>query len=352
MRIPPLSRRAAVAVAVLAVVVPIGLAASSPAQESGSQAILSQDGWWNRVQGPQEDEPDSPIRDVLSPLPPPPNTVPDSGIAVGASGGDPDKVAAIGIVLEAPADAFVDRLVLTLGETEENGSNINEGQAIVLACPITVYWAGTSNGDWQNRPECDDSQAVQGERADGIWTFDLTLMGQGWVGGTLVQLGVLLVEGVEAPQSFQVSYKNIDTGTVSLDFATTGGGISGSSIFEPEPTAAPVAPAPSNDVGRAPTPTRSSPPPAATSPPPTAPAAPAGTPASQPAPPRFLDANIWGNLPVGTLLWGPLVLALAAGLAFVLGPQGRPDASNRRVGSVSRVLDSHDVGIRGSHTHA
>lgn len=336
---PPLSRRVVFVAIAAALAVPFGMATPSPAQESGSQAILSQDGWWNRLQGPQEDEPTTPIRDVLSPAPPPPNTVPDSGIAVGASGGDPDKVAAVGIVLEAPADAFVDRLVLTLEETEENGSNINEGQAAVLACPITTFWAGTSNGDWQNRPECDDGLAVEGERADdGTWQFDLGLIGQSWVDGTLVPLGVLLIEAVDAPQSFQVSYKNIDTGAASVDFATTGGGISGSSTFEPEPTPAPVEPAPRGDADPRPAPT-TRPAPAPTSAPTTEQAAPAPAPAPTPAPPASLDADIWGNLPVAALLWVPLALALAAALAFILGPQGRPDGSNRRVGSVSRVLD-------------
>lgn len=343
MRTAPRSRRAALAGATVALIALIVLATASTAQEeNGSAAIPSQDGWWNRLQGPQEGEPATPIRDVLSPAPPPPNTVPDDGLAVGAAGGDPDKVAAIGIVLEAPSDAFVDRLVLGLEETDDNGSNVNEGQATVLACPITTFWAGTANGNWQNRPECDDGQAVEGERADdGTWTFDLGLIAQSWVDGTLTQLGVLLIEGADAPQSFQVSYRNIDSGGVSVDFATTGGGTSGSSIFapDPEPAPSPAPPPASTDFDRGPVaaaPRR----PAPTTPPTTEAAAPSSGGPARPAAAPTLDADIWGDLPLGAILWLPLALGAAGALAVVLGPQGRPGASARRVGSVSRVLDA------------
>jgi hypothetical protein len=331
--------------AALAVTVLLALASSAPAQESPAEGILSQDGWWNRLQGPQEGEPATPIRGVLAPVPPPPNTVPPDGLAVGASGGDPDKATAIGIVLDAATDAFVDRLILTLKETEENGSNVNEGAAVVLACPITDFWGSTYNGDWQNRPTCDESQVVAGERAaDGAWTFDLGLMAQGWVDGSLVQLGVLLVEGVEAPQSFQVGYQNIASGSASLDFATTGGGISGSSVFAPAPEPASVAPPPASTgpaVGRSPAVTAPSTSPL--DPPPTEAAAPPAT-TGRAVPAGQFDPDVWGDLPLGVVLWLPLALALAAGLGLVLGPQGRPDASARRVGSVSRVLDAGRTG--------
>lgn len=343
MRTTPRSRRAAIIGALTATALLLILASASPAQESGSEAILSQDGWWNRLQGPQEGEPPSPVRGVIAPVPPPPNTVPADGLGVGASGGDPDKVAAIGIVLDAPADAFVDRLVLRAKETEENGSNLNAARAVVLACPVTNYWAGTKNGEWQDRPGCDDSQAVEGERAnDGTWSFDLTLIAQSWVDGTLTQLGVLFIEGVEPPQSFQVSYQDIASGGVTLDFATTGGGISGSGIFMPEAEPAPAAAAPPPTSTRRPTP--------APSPAPRATAAPAAPPtsAASPAPRRprpavpaaSPDADLWGNLPFGAVVWLPLALVFAGGLALILGPMGRPDASTRRVGSVSRVLDA------------
>ena len=343
MRTVPRSRRAAVVGAVLAVGLLFVMAGASPAQQDEAPAaILSQEGWWNRLQGPQESEPSTPLRGVLAPVPPPANTVPPNTLAVGAAGGDPDKVAAIGIVLEGPIDGFVDRLVLTLVEADENGANLNEGQAAVSACPIDGFWGTAYNGDWRDRPTCDDSQAVAGERADdGTWTFDLALVGQGWLDGTLSQLGILLVESVEAPQSFQLSFNGIATGDVAVDYTVTGAG--SDPVFEPEPAPIVAPPATTGgEVGRAPSPPPTTAP-VRRSPPTTEAVAPPATTAPRPEAIRSLDATIWGNLPLGVLLWAPLGLALAAALAFMLGPAGRPTAESRRIGSVSRVLDARQT---------
>lgn len=207
---------------------PTGVLGQSAGGGSGStaSAILSQDGWWNRAKGPVEGEPANPLRGAIGGMVPAPSTVPETGLGVGAVGGDPDKVAAVGIVLETDPDPFVDSLVLTLRETTESGSNLNANQAAIIACPIVGFWAGVRNGDWVTRPSCDDSQAVRGTRAaDGTWTFDLTLLASQWVDPTsgLDQNGVLLVESVDAPQSFQVSFSDISTGKATTSFSVTPG---------------------------------------------------------------------------------------------------------------------------------
>jgi hypothetical protein len=313
--------------------------AAVAAQEADSDVIPSQDGWWNRLQGPQEGEPASPIRGVIAPVPLGQTTVSADGLGVGAAAGDPDKVAAVGLVLTAADDVFVDSLVLTMRETAENGSNLNAGQAAIAACPITDFWAGSPNAEWRGRPACDDSRAVPGERADdGTWTFDLTSLGQAWVDGVLPENGVLLVEAVDAPQSFQVSLQNVASGGVTAAMMTTGGGFSGSGPFvapDPEPARpapGPVfTPAPVSSGAPVATPTTSL----------TTPTTPAPSqPVAAATPP--LDADLWGNLPLGLIVWLPVALAAAVAMAYALGPAGRPEGQPVRAGGVSNVLAARE----------
>src|SRR5204862_547411 len=86
-------------------------------------ASVRQDGWWTRLQGPQEGEPEgNPIRPLVPAIPKPPN-VPADAIAVGATGGQVDKVAAVGIDVALADGAMLDGLVLRLKETDANGAN-------------------------------------------------------------------------------------------------------------------------------------------------------------------------------------------------------------------------------------
>src|SRR5918996_3641615 len=86
---------------VLVLVVPL-LAGPAGAGDPGSTgstgtAMATQDGWWNRLQGPQEGEPEgNPIRTAAPPLPPPP-TVPGDATAVAVAAGEPVLIAAVGI---------------------------------------------------------------------------------------------------------------------------------------------------------------------------------------------------------------------------------------------------------------
>lgn len=329
-----------------------GLLPMALGQEEGSAtATLTQDGWWNRAKGPQEGEPDNPLRSNVGGSVPAPSTVPDDGLGVGASVGEPDKVAAIGILLDAPLGATVDSLVLTLKETEANGSNINTGDAKVVACPITDFWAGVKNGDFVNRPNCDEGQAIAGKRAaDGTWTFDLTVLATAWLDSTgeLTQNGVLLREAVEPPISFQTSFSDISTDKVIVDFAATGGseafgaeeviddgagtggfdaGGGGGGGFDPG-TTFPESPAPEAAPEPVPAPEPES---AAPLPP--------GRPIS--------SIGLFSNVPVPAVILFALVLIGAfLFLGLVLGPVASPEAATVRSGGVSRALAEREAGSR------
>jgi len=324
-----------------------------------SSAILSQDGWWNRAQGRQEQEPETPLRPVIGGTVPAPSTVPANGLGVGALLGEADKVAAVGFVLDAPLDAFVDRLVLTLKESTAPNANANAATASIIACPITGFWASVKNGEFVSRPACDEGQSVPGTRgSDGTWTFDLALMATGWLDGTLPQNGVLLREAVEPPMSFQVSFGDLSTNTITLDFAASGGGFSGSSDFFSESFTFEET-APSADTGdfalsdspstfdgstsssfddgggsfssTAPSPVSPTAGASAASPTPQVAAPAATTAASSP--------NLFGDLPVAALVFlALLVAATALFLGLVLGPLAAPVPATIRSGGVSRAL--------------
>ena len=371
----PSPRRVAAVLGLLvaSVAVPTGVLGQSadPAAETPSTAILSQDGWWNRAQGPQEGEPEAPVRPVIGGTLPAPSTVPPNGLGVGALLGEPDKVAAVGFVLEAPLDAFVDQLTLTLKESDAANANANAAGAAIVACPITDFWAGVKNGDYVRRPECDDGESVPGVRAaDGTWTFDLTGLGASWLDGTLMQNGVLLHEAVEPPVAFQVSFGDLTTGTIKIDFATTGGGFSASSDFTFDDTAGATDfsdtgssgfddgggfalddsasfDSSSSDFSSSGSSFSSG---ATTSR--TGAAAPAGAaapPAAQTATPvasgtqTIAATRLFGNLPVPAIVFLVLLLVGAAlFLGLVVGPLATPAAVPVRSGGVSRALAARD----------
>jgi hypothetical protein len=362
-------RRAAVAFLLLVSVVgvPAGVLGQTgdDVTESGTaSAILSQDGWWNRAQGRQEPEPETPIRPVIGGTVPAPSTVPADGLGVGAVLGDADKVAAIGFVLDAPLDAFVDRLVLTVKESAAANANANATAAAIVACPITDFWASAKNGDFVNRPGCDDGQSVPGTRGpDGTWTFDLASMGSGWLDGTLSQNGVLLKEAVEPPVSFQVSFGDLTTDTVQIDFAASGGGFSGSSDFFDDSFLTETPSESTSDSGfalddqpstfdsgttfdagdssfattpAAPTEAVASPAEEASRP---------LTPVSGVAP--LAEVELFGNLPVAALVFLALLVAGAAlFLSLVLGPLTAPTPAAVRRGGVSQALAAREASDR------
>src|SRR5919198_3857889 len=92
-------------------------ASAVPAQAAESRSAATQDGWWNRLQGPQEGEPEgNPLRPFVPAIPKPPN-VPADAIAAGATAGQVDKIAAVGIDVALADGATLDGLVLRLKES-------------------------------------------------------------------------------------------------------------------------------------------------------------------------------------------------------------------------------------------
>src|SRR5687767_12203648 len=154
----------------------------APAGAADSRGAASQDGWWNRLQGPAEGEPEgNALRPVVPAIPQPPN-VPADAIATSGGGGQVDKVAAVGIDVALADGARVEQLTLRLKEATGGGANFGAEQARVLACPATTPWGPGQNGAWRDRPNADCGLAsAEGVRsADGIWAFDLTALGRLW----------------------------------------------------------------------------------------------------------------------------------------------------------------------------
>ncbi|HEV7865318.1 MAG TPA: hypothetical protein VGR20_21660, partial [Acidimicrobiia bacterium] len=156
--------------------------AADPGAAAGSRGAATQDGWWNRLQGPVEGEPDgNPVRPLVPAVPKPPN-VPADAIAAGATTGQVDKVAAVGIDLVLADGATLDGLTLRLKEAPGNGANLGAKEAKVTACPATIPWGPGQNAAWRERPTFDCRLgSADGTRAeDGTWTFDLTGIAQLW----------------------------------------------------------------------------------------------------------------------------------------------------------------------------
>lgn len=325
------------------------VAASLPlAAQATSTATLTQDGWWSRLQGPVSvgpvNEPANPLRQTVNPQIPKPPTVPDNAIAVGAAGAEPSAVAAVGFILDDTPGALVSNLVLTLKEAPGSG-NQNAAAAKIAACPITGFWAGARNAAWENRPtfECADPGAAIGERApDGTWTFNLTTLGQSYVDGLLEQNGVALAPAVGSTDTFQVSFLDIGSGGVSVQYSATAASVDPAT----GDMVSPVVDAPFTDVATGEpvfeAPLSGDALPLAEQPPQALPgAAPPAPSVDVPAAPVAAEGDL--GLPGATWLLLPLSLVVAAALAYTLGPAGRPEPQGRRSGGVSRALAARGV---------
>ena len=382
-RSPCRARNWATALGLVVATASVGGAAFALESDPNGAAAGTQAGWWNRLQGPVEGEPaGNPVRPLIPALPAPP-TVPDDSIAAGASGGQPDKVAAVGIEVAVPAGGHVDALTLRLTESTASGANTNAATAPggirVLACPATVPWGGNKNSSWTDRPQSDCGLGqADGKRADdGTWTFDLTALGNLWTkpASPLTQNGVVLsVDPAASPGPVQVSWLDVDSGKVGVDL------LAGGAAQPTEPPAPPEGPV-----------FAASPPPEAAAPatadalasggplepaladalafptgepayvPVSSPAAgsdtaSSATPASSatvalsPARPagRTLQARpavgLWDEVSAPSALLVPVALGLALLVGLVLGPTGRPLPVWKRAGGVSRALDRRESG--------
>jgi len=321
-----------------------GAAGAALAQEAPAEpvaapmegATITDAGWWNRSRAQLA------LPTGQPPAPPTPG-VPAGSLVAGASVGDPDAVTAVGIDLESPPGATVERFELTLREVPDEGANLNSTFAALVACPATGFWIGGENGVWETRPahDCSLGEAPGTRADDGTWSFDLTAIAQGWSDGVLDPNGVVLVEDVEAPTGFRAVFAGLDALAVGVRAATSGGD------EPPTPTtrAASGSRAPSvTRPGSAPAGAGGGirPPAAGTSVPPTAPPTTGAAEVAVDVP----AVRIAGEAPspLGSIPWWSwpmLAAALVLGLLamFALGPAGEPVTASTGRG-VTRALEA------------
>ena len=377
---PALSSRALVLGLLLLVSAP-----AMPASASEDRAAATQDGWWNRLQGPADGEPDgNPVRPLVPALPKPP-TVPADAIAAGVAGGQMDKVAAVGLDLALADGAVLETLILRLKESAAGGANMAADKAKVIACPATGPWGSSQNAAWRDRPAADCGLgSEEGVRAaDGTWTFDLSSIGRLWADpfAPLAANGVVLsLDPAASPSGAQVSWVGFEAGGIAVDLiATPGtpGPVDGASPVAPAPVTAAAAAPPSPSASLDPTaatafpagsgvssvplaypsgqPTFSAESPADPdlSQPGSGPAAPAevtlAAPAASagPAPQARPAVDFWERVPAPTALLIPVAVGLAVLVGVILGPQGRPAPVLRREGGLSRALARRSAAQRG-----
>jgi hypothetical protein len=200
-----LTKTVALAAATLLVLLTTG--AANPGVQPGTAkgAELVKTGWWWAAN-------ESPLDDTVAAQPQqsPPN-VPKGALPVSAVAGEPEKFTALEFRVDAEPGSFADKAVLVLRENTEPGATVNAENAKILACPVTeTFWADGASAAWRARPSYDcDLASAPGERnaKTGTWKFDLTAVASMWVaeggtGGT----SVALVEGVDAPEGFQVAF--------------------------------------------------------------------------------------------------------------------------------------------------
>jgi hypothetical protein len=300
--------------------------------------------------------------------------VPADAISAGATAGQVDKVAAVGIDVVLAEGAILDGLVLRLKESNANGANVGADKAKVLACPSTSPWGPGQNANWQDRPVADCSLgSTEGTRGeDGTWTFDLAGLGRLWADpfAPLPAHGVVLsVDPAASPSSVQVSWLNVETGSVAVELAATPalGGTADGAPIATEPTSVPPEATASGTSLDSTADSRAFPPTGAgaagTSAYPTGTGADAASAAASdasasgatPEPPaeaprstvtdrpaHALQArravDFWEHVPTPTALLIPVALGLALLVSMTLGPAGRPSPVFRREGGLSRAL--------------
>lgn len=171
----------------------------------------SQRGWWNRAS-----------QDVSTPLgqlpAAPAPDVPDGGLPVGATFGEPVRATGIGLMVDAAPGAAVEAATLTLSEASTFG-----GAPEVVACPILEFWVDGPNQPYDSMPAVDCDRAVPGDRADdGTWTFDLAPIAAAWLdlGSGIDPNGVALLPAPESTGTFQVVF---DGASAQVDLRTSGG---------------------------------------------------------------------------------------------------------------------------------
>jgi hypothetical protein len=323
---------------------------AAPAVEPGPSigGKVYQAGWWWKSN--DENEIDKSGL-VARPEPTPPN-VPAGAMTVAAVNGAEEMVAAIEFALEYGPGADVTSFDVMLRESSAPDSNVNsDGEGVkVVACPVTdAFWAKAEGGKWSSRPAYDcESAAAAGKRdKDGIWHFDLTSIARLWLAqDSQLPTSIALVEQVEAPMSFQVTWDGPSDKGIGMKLVATGGAT-------PQPPAAiPADSGTTGDSGAVDTGAGTDfsgevPADAGTMPDDaTAPAATeaqdvarsSGLRSPAAATPVTHVGSMLEDIPGGVLFLIPVGLGLAYAVMFALGPNGEPVLSGARHG-VGRALD-------------
>lgn len=348
----------------LAFVLSLGLAivgagaatAAAPSVKPGSEsgASVTKTGWWWKANDTSELPPEaSPGTDALPP-PPAPKNVPEGSLPVAAVLGDPEKAAAIEFAFDASPGSVVSSFLLSLRESAEPGANAGADAETtqVVACPITEpFWSEGEAATWRAKPDFDDGLCQPGVRgADGVWTFDLTSFAAQWLGTDQQTSGsVMLVEQVDQPHSFQVTYDGTEEKGIGVKLVATPGppatgsfggvdggaggavgtgesGTGSTGEFEPGLDSVPEGDAADSM-------------PAGPDAPVAAPGQ-AGTPQPQAAgtQPFLIAPSVLEDMPTGVWVLAPVVLGMAYLMMLTLGPGGEPAAVTSRRG-VSRALE-------------
>ena len=316
--------------------------------------VLKTGWWWVANQPPAE------TGLVAYPQQSPPN-IPAGHLPVAASAGEADKVTAVELVLDAKPGASVTTAKVVLTESDATGANMNAEAAKIIACPVTDgFWADGTAARWDARPayDCDAAQAAGTRDDKGRWTFDLTGLASSWLAeGATGSPSFALVEAVDAPESFQVTFAPvadngivytgkygaaIGAGTAPLTGATgstggvpvgggaagggfgsgdtgSGGSLSTGSLDAGTSGDVPLDAAPAEEGATAET---------------TDPVTAQTTPVAAPA----VVPTWYSGLPKAAFLLVPFALGLAYLAMLALGPDAQPTTTTSRHG-VSRALD-------------
>lgn len=324
-------------------------------------ATIDKTGWWNRV-NTATPTPAGPVT-----IPPPPG-IPEDDIAVGFAGAEPSAVAAIGIQPDDGDGATVQGFTLSITEDPDANGNAGTETASIVACPITDFWAGGGNGDWDTRPNADCKAAsVAGVRDDeGVWKFDLTPIARVWFDpfGTITADGVLLQPGPDQASPFQAVFLAGDDIDVDLDTTAAPDDGGGAFEFEDPPSDAGLNSGPSGGGSSIFSPPSISDPPSFDSgsdlptTPVETPAPAAEEPADETAAPPVADSpdteavasragDLAGNLSPLVLFGILFIGAFLVVTSYWLGPAGQPVTTVRQRG-VSRALAARARANKGS----
>jgi hypothetical protein len=338
----------------LAAVLGIGVAAPAFAKaEPGSTRggeVTKVGWWWVANQPPAE------TGLVAYPQQSPPN-IPAGHLPVAATAGEPDKVVALELRLAAKPGSLVESATVVLQESASPGANANAESAKILACPVTeAFWADGAAARWDGKPtyDCDLAQAAGVRDEKGLWTFDLTMLASTWLGeGATGSPSFVLVEGADAPDSFQVTFAGLEdkgigfvakflppgagtapttgaAGTGPVAAAPSGLGAGGSAGGTGTSGAAALSGSltPAGETGTDAIPVDSG------SAQTTDPVAAATVPVAAPAAVR----PWYSGLPTGSVLLAPFALGLAYLAMLALGPDAQPSTAASQHG-VSRALE-------------